>query len=591
MTKLRNKPIAIVVDDEEACRKDAEEILKSHGFKAVLCSSFTKACTLLDEKDFDAYVFDLNLHGDDQKSGIQLFEMASKKQYKAPIAFISGYFEPNWSTKVLQSFRDRMKPHFFMVDKLEIRHGEFDDWCKDAYDAFQKKQSEKSQAYHSVDVRVKNIVSNIVPLVASSNLPVMILGETGTGKEDLARLIHTNSSNVNRESSFNAVNCAAISETLILSELFGHTYGSFTGAERHVIGRFLEASGWKQNKGKFNKSNPPDYLEWFKKVKENKFIYLIRCDKSDMDSIEIMGRHYKESDEKSADFVYANNGMEGTLFLDEIGDLPPSAEVVLLRVLDGYGLRPVGYTGPDILPNCRIIAATNRLQNHEDLHNPRSSYSKTKTMRKDLFYRLEGWVLELPPLRDRKDEKGNFEWVESLKKWAAEKDMSFNKEGLKQYVKERTERKTGKLWDGNWRELHHVFQRAKISAEQRIDNRVITKSDLDFASQWVLVENQPEFFEPVVKTTGDRWSFDDFIGHDGIITDGADKSIEILKLLFDALKEGKTLTLGIIAEKIDDSKDNTSSYLSALRKKTLDREESGWEITKGTKIHLKPRKK
>ena len=115
-----------------------------------------------------------------------------------------------------------------------------------------------------------------------------------------------------------------------------------------------------------------------------------------------MGTSYEKADEKSAEYLYVLNATRGTLFLDEIGDLSPAAEVALLRALDGYGVRPLGYTGPALLPNCRIIAATNRIRSRADLRESYENRETCKTMRKDLYYRLEGWVVELPAQEDRR---------------------------------------------------------------------------------------------------------------------------------------------------------------------------------------------
>lgn len=157
---------------------------------------------------------------------------------------------------------------------------------------------------------------------AASDLPVLVLGESGTGKELAARQIHRRSPRA--EAAFVALNCAALSETLLLSDLFGHVRGSFTGADRDRAGVFETAQG-------------------------------------------------------------------GTVFLDEIGDLPATAQGMLLRALQEGEVRRVGETLPRRV-DVRVVAATHR--NLEEM-------VEEGSFRQDLFYRLRGATVSLPPLRDR----------------------------------------------------------------------------------------------------------------------------------------------------------------------------------------------
>src|SRR5437588_862807 len=213
--------------------------------------------------------------------------------------------------------------------------------------------------------------------VAPTDSTVLIAGETGTGKELIARAIHKRSKRGER--SFVGVNCAAIPSSLIMSELFGHEKGAFTGAMQRRLGRFELAEG-------------------------------------------------------------------GTLFLDEVGDLPPETQIALLRVLQEREFERVG--GTEMLRcDVRVIAATNR-----DLHSAIAAGS----FRSDLFYRLNVFPIELPPLRERKEDIPilvNY-FVNRYAQRAGKKIDTIRKksiEALREYS-----------WPGNVRELQNVIERSLI---------------------------------------------------------------------------------------------------------------------------------
>ena len=219
-----------------------------------------------------------------------------------------------------------------------------------------------------------------VSKVASSDSTVLITGETGTGKELVARAIHRRSPRASR--AFISVNCAAIPRDLIASELFGHEKGAFTGAVQRRLGRFELADG-------------------------------------------------------------------GTIFLDEVGELSSETQVALLRVLQEREFERLG--GRDrIRVDVRVIAATNR-----DL----SEAVADGTFRQDLFYRLNVFPLEMPPLRERREDIPVL--VEYfIGRYARKAGKKFRR------VSRRTlDRLTAYPWPGNVRELQNVIERSVIVSD------------------------------------------------------------------------------------------------------------------------------
>ena len=210
-----------------------------------------------------------------------------------------------------------------------------------------------------------------------SNITVLIQGESGTGKELVARAIHFNSPR--KAGPFVDVNCAAIPESLIESELFGHERGAFTGATAQRIGKFESANG-------------------------------------------------------------------GTIFLDEIADMQPLVQAKLLRVLQEREIQRVGGTG-NIPINVRVIAATNR-----DLE----AAVKAEVFREDLFYRIAGFPIPVPSLKERREDiplLGHHFLQEYAK--AADKPISGFSSGALQLL-------VGYDWPGNVRELENTIERAVL---------------------------------------------------------------------------------------------------------------------------------
>jgi PAS domain S-box-containing protein len=241
---------------------------------------------------------------------------------------------------------------------------------------------EEIKAVHNVDQIVGASpafaeVRGKVQLVAGAESVVLVLGETGTGKELIARAIHSRSNRNARP--LIKVNCAALPAGLVESELFGHEKGAFTGATERRLGRFELAHG-------------------------------------------------------------------GTIFLDEVGDLPPDAQVKLLRVLQEREFERVGGTRT-IAVDVRVIAATNR-----DL----PAAIAAGTFRQDLYYRLNVFPIVVPPLRERRGD------IPLLVHWFVGRFAAKVDRRITRVPREAMERLIAYPWPGNVRELENVVERAVI---------------------------------------------------------------------------------------------------------------------------------
>jgi transcriptional regulator with GAF, ATPase, and Fis domain len=255
-----------------------------------------------------------------------------------------------------------------------------------------------------VSPRMKEI-ARLLELVAPSEATVLLLGETGTGKELVAQAIHLNS---RRQGPFIVVNCAALPETLLESELFGHEKGAFTGATAKKEGRFLLAH-------------------------------------------------------------------QGTLFLDEIGELQPSTQAKILRVLQSRAFEPLGSTRP-LKVDVRIIAATNR--NLETM-------VQQGTFRDDLYYRLHVFPITLPPLRERLDD------LPLLTDFFLKRFQEKYHCPVKRLSPEALQAFRRYSWPGNIRELENTLERGIILCQ----GEALTPSDLPPQLQRLAQEPEKDAFE------------------------------------------------------------------------------------------------
>jgi transcriptional regulator with GAF, ATPase, and Fis domain len=252
-------------------------------------------------------------------------------------------------------------------------------------------------------------VLSLIAKVAPTDVTVMVTGETGTGKELVARAIHRQSRRSSR--AFISVNCAAIPRDLIASEMFGHERGAFTGAFQQRLGRFELAEG-------------------------------------------------------------------GTIFLDEVGELPVETQIALLRVLQEHEFERVGGTR-SMKTNVRVIAATNR---------ELEAAIGVGTFRSDLYYRLNVFPIEIPPLRDRRED------VLLLVEYFIDHFARKAGKSFRGIDKKTLDLLRAYPWPGNIRELQNVVERSVIVCETEQFS-----VDETWLSQQATVSGAKSQFEPTDK--------------------------------------------------------------------------------------------
>jgi formate hydrogenlyase transcriptional activator len=333
----------------------------------------------------------------------------------------------------------------FRHNPMRDEQGRITRWYVAATDIEDRKQAEQRLQNENVALReeidkasmFEEIVGNSPALqavlsrltkVAPTESSVLITGETGTGKELVARAIHRRSQRSSH--AFVSVNCAAIPRDLIASELFGHEKGAFTGATQRRIGRFEMAEG-------------------------------------------------------------------GTIFLDEIGELPAETQIALLRVLQEHEFERIGGTHT-IRTDVRVIAATNR-----DLQ----AAIAAGTFRSDLFYRLNVFPIEIPPLRERREDIPLLVeyFIDRYARKAGKSISGVNKKSL--------DLLQSYPWPGNIRELQNVVERSLIVCETEnfsVDESWLSqqplateaKNQLEFSQR--LAAQEKEIIEAALKESGGR---------------------------------------------------------------------------------------
>ncbi|MFQ5579642.1 MAG: sigma-54-dependent transcriptional regulator [Nitrospiria bacterium] len=315
----------LIVEDDHAVRAVLVTLLKEVGYEIKAVSDGPQAVKLAKETVFNLYLIDLRLPS---MSGIEVLQEIRKINSQAICVVLTAYATIELSVKAMKAgaFDFISKP--FQVDvvlslvKNALEFGRLKNENYRLQQLVRDKYRYKNMAGNSLAMQK---VYDRIERVADSDSTALIQGESGTGKEIVAKTIHFNSARKNKP--LIPINCGAIPEALLESELFGHEKGAFTGATTSRTGRFELAHG-------------------------------------------------------------------GTIFFDEVGEMPIGLQVKLLRVLQEREFERVGGT-KSIQVDVRIIAATN-----QDLEEE----VREKRFREDLFYRLNVIPINIPPLRERKED-------------------------------------------------------------------------------------------------------------------------------------------------------------------------------------------
>jgi two-component system response regulator HydG len=365
--------ILVIDDDAEMCGL-LSDVLKGEGFSVLAIGESLEAFRILRKEEFDVIITDLKMKG---LKGLDLLEEAKKVAPLTPVIIITafGTIQSAIQAMKLGAYDYITKP--FQIDELVLT-------VKKALEnrllkkevVRLKKEVESRYHFHHLIGKSSSMqkIYDLIERICDSSNNILITGESGTGKELVAKAIHY--SGIRKDRPFIGVNCAAIPETLLESELFGYKRGAFTDAKTDKKGLIFEAT-------------------------------------------------------------------KGTILLDEITEMSPLLQAKLLRVIEEKEVRPLGDTNAYRI-DVRIISATNR-DIKERIQQGR--------FREDLYYRLKVIDMELPPLRERREDIPLLvqHFMNKLGE-GPKKILSVSEDSLKIL--------TAYSWPGNVRELENVIQRA-----------------------------------------------------------------------------------------------------------------------------------
>jgi two-component system, NtrC family, response regulator len=368
----------LIIDDEDNMCSAMSLIGRRSGHETFCVKTLAEAIDKTSAEEFDVVFLDVRLP---DGNGLEVLPRLAQTPSRPEIIIMTGFGDPRGAELAINSGA---------WDYIEKGCSAKDITLSLVRALEYRKQKMSLGQGEVVALKRENIIGNsaklnacldMVARAAGSETTVLILGETGSGKELFARAVHQNSKRADKP--FVVADCASLPETLVESLLFGHEKGAFTGAEKAREGLFGEADG-------------------------------------------------------------------GTLFLDEVGELPPSMQKAFLRVLQERRYRPVG-SNREVASDFRLVAATNRNLNQ---------MVQEGSFRSDLLFRISSFVLELPPLRERKDD------IRDLARYYMDKFCDRYGLSPKGSCPEFMETLLTYTWPGNVREFINTIERTVIAARE-----------------------------------------------------------------------------------------------------------------------------
>src|SRR5438093_4361126 len=373
----------LVVENNDVLRMSVVQALVENSHNVSEVSDGEEATERLQQESYDVVLTDMRMP---KKSGLEVLRFANQINELTVVIMMTAFGTIESAVEAMKNgaYDYIQKP--FELEELEVKLNRALEHRRDS-GVLQILRSQSNVLLEHNDIvgtspQIKKILE-IIKKTAKSNASILITGETGTGKELIASLVHFNS--LRAKQSLVKVNCAALQENLLESELFGHEKGAFTSADRQRIGRFEQASG-------------------------------------------------------------------GTLFLDEIGDMSPSTQAKVLRVLQEQEFERLGGM-KTIRVDVRIIAATNK--------NLKDAIANNR-FREDLYYRLNTVSIEMPALRERKED------VLPLANFFVKKYGDELKKNIVGFSPQAAKYLTRHNWPGNIRELQNAIERAILMAESNL---------------------------------------------------------------------------------------------------------------------------
>ena len=374
---MKQKLDILIVDDDPAHRLMLKKLVGGWGYHVFEADDGAVAIDEIRRRSFDLILMDIRMM---KVSGIEALEEIKKINPSVPVIIMTAYASVETAVNALKkgAYDYLTKPLDFDELQIVIQRATEHSLLKKENEYLKERLGEKFDRRNMIGQSEAMVrLLETVAQVAATEATVMITGESGSGKEIIANAIHYNSNR--KDAPFIKINCAALTETLLESELFGHEKGSFTGADKRREGKFRQAEG-------------------------------------------------------------------GSIFLDEVSEMSPAMQVKLLRVLQERELTRVG--GSEVIAvNVRVIAASNKDLKRE---------MEQGRFREDLFYRLNVVALNVPPLRDRKED------IPLLAQHFLQEFAAKNSKNVTSFTPQAMQKMVQYPWPGNVRELMNAIERAVV---------------------------------------------------------------------------------------------------------------------------------